>query len=618
VGEDGREGTAAARSQHVVVQGPPDARTMTAAMRAGVERSREGFDVAAPACLVLVPTPEQALIAAERARELLGAGGPRVVPVTAPTRARRVLGAGPVAVVTGTPADLLALRRASAIRLDAMRTLVLVGLDELLAEGASPALEALLADLPADASRVATVDRAGDATGAFLEAHLRKARRITTGAVLEAAPAVTPRYLLTTAAGRGDALRLVLDALDPPSLIVVADSAEGERAAQAALARLGVEVDGLAVVVTRDVPATHAALLVLWEPPASADAMAAAFATRPVDAVVLLRPDELPAFLRAVGGAAEAWVVPARRDGAEGRVAAVHDALRAALAVPPSASELALLAPLLEAHDPVELAAATLRLYERALRKSAEVARAATMQASVQAALQAAPRPVARPAGAPALTLVPSSGSARQRVFLAVGKRDGARVGDIVGAIANEAGIPGDRIGQVALYESHATVEMSGEDAMQAVDALARASLRGRRLNARLDERGFERGVERAHDRGSERPGRERSARGAGRGAGRDERPARGGPPAGARPRRPAFGRDEGAPPRGKAAAPRGGSRGPARGGAPRAGEERRAFGDRSPRERTESRGEWAERGERLQRSRRPAPKPRPSDRDDD
>jgi hypothetical protein len=76
-------------------------------MRPGIERSRRMQGVAAPACLVITPTVEQALSAAEQARLLLADDSLRVVPVTSATRARRVLAAGPVAIVTGTAADLL-------------------------------------------------------------------------------------------------------------------------------------------------------------------------------------------------------------------------------------------------------------------------------------------------------------------------------------------------------------------------------------------------------------------------------------------------------------------------------------------------------------------------------
>ena len=161
VGEQEREemSPGATRSQHVVLQGPADLRMMTAAMRPGIERSRRLHGVASPACLVITPTIEQALSAADQARLLLGDESLRVVPVTSVPRARRVLAAGPVAIVTGTAADLLALRTEAAINLQQLQVIVVFSLDEILGDKMADTLQALLGDSPDDMMRIATIDR---------------------------------------------------------------------------------------------------------------------------------------------------------------------------------------------------------------------------------------------------------------------------------------------------------------------------------------------------------------------------------------------------------------------------------------------------------------------------
>jgi ATP-dependent RNA helicase DeaD len=155
VGEDEREGptgaAGAVRSQHIVLQGAPDARMIAAAIRPGIERSREVGEPGAPGCLVVTPTVEQAYLAARQARNLLADEQLRVVPVSAVARARRIVGAAPVAVVAGTATDLLALRRDSALRLSGVHSVVIVGLDEVLAEEGLETLLSLLADAPAEA-----------------------------------------------------------------------------------------------------------------------------------------------------------------------------------------------------------------------------------------------------------------------------------------------------------------------------------------------------------------------------------------------------------------------------------------------------------------------------------
>jgi ATP-dependent RNA helicase DeaD len=325
------------------------------------------------------------------------------------------------------------------------------------------------------------------------------------------------------------------------------------------------------------------ALVVPGESPASHDALAEALAARPVDAVALLLADELAAFRRMTAGLAEAWTPAARKANAESRVQALRNALRSTLANSggTSASEMALLAPMLDSHDSLEIAAAALRLYEGARRDLVTARQRATTAGPVRTPLPAGHKP-----DAPVAT-------GKQRVFLAVGKRDGVRVGDIVGAVANEAGIPGERIGQVELFESHAIVELSAEDAAKVVQVLGSLSLRGRRLSARIDERSGDapRGGDRGGDRGGRGPRSERTF----------------GPPrrdAGDRPARPSFGGARGPRPDGGGAPARGGNDRP-----PRADDERRAFGDRPARERAEGREEWSERGARMQNASR---KPRP------
>jgi ATP-dependent RNA helicase DeaD len=602
VGEHEQEGappTGATRSQHVVLQGPPDARLLAAAMRAAVERSRGTQGVAAPACLVITPTPEQALVAAEQARRLLGDEGTRVVPVTAVPRARRVL-AAPVGVVTGTAEALLALRRQAALSLEGLRGVVVCGLDVLLAAGAEEPLVALLADGPDDVARTVTVEEETPAAAAFIAAQLRRPRRIAPPPAAEAPLPVVPHVALTSATGRAETLRLLLDEVDPPSVVVVAPSADGAADARGALARLGVAEDGRSVQVVARAEAPHVALLVLWEAPASAEALTEALATRPAQAVALLLPDELPAFRRLTHGAAVAWNPAPRRAAADVRATQLRRALRDTLAAAggASASEMALLAPLLETHDALELAAAALRLYEEA-RREAQVARAS--------APVLPPAPVAQDtAPAPADTRAAALHGADARVDAPRPPR------------REFSGPPAGRGGAQGGYQGGARGGGRG------TDRPARPGFRG----------GAERGA----------PGRG--------GGGRDGRPAR--PvardedPRGARPARPSFGaaggERGGRPPRpfgrgdderggrpsrpfgrgddergGRPSRPAfGGGAGGFKGRPPRASEERRAFGDRPPRERVEGRSEWQARGERLKHSKRPAPRRAPGAGTDD
>ena len=68
------------------------------------------------------------------------------------------------------------------------------------------------------------------------------------------------------------------------------------------------------------------------------------------------------------------------------------------------------------------------------------------------------------------------------RLFLQIGRQDGIRPGDIVGAIANEAGVPGNLIGAIDIMDRSAYVEVPEASAARVIEALSQAKLRGKRV----------------------------------------------------------------------------------------------------------------------------------------
>lgn len=69
------------------------------------------------------------------------------------------------------------------------------------------------------------------------------------------------------------------------------------------------------------------------------------------------------------------------------------------------------------------------------------------------------------------------------RLYLDVGRDDNVRPADIVGAIANEAGLPGRAVGVIDLYERFAFVEVPEQSAERVMQALKRTTIRGRRIS---------------------------------------------------------------------------------------------------------------------------------------
>ncbi|MBE3556336.1 MAG: DEAD/DEAH box helicase [Firmicutes bacterium] len=69
------------------------------------------------------------------------------------------------------------------------------------------------------------------------------------------------------------------------------------------------------------------------------------------------------------------------------------------------------------------------------------------------------------------------------RLFINVGRQDGIGPGDVVGAIANEAGIPGRLIGRIDLYDNFTFVEVPAEYESTVIDAMSTATIRGKEVN---------------------------------------------------------------------------------------------------------------------------------------
>jgi ATP-dependent RNA helicase DeaD len=71
-----------------------------------------------------------------------------------------------------------------------------------------------------------------------------------------------------------------------------------------------------------------------------------------------------------------------------------------------------------------------------------------------------------------------------QRLFIDMGREDGLRPADLVGAIAGEANIPGSSIGAIDMYDRFCFVEVPQAAAEQVLKALSSAMVRGRRVKA--------------------------------------------------------------------------------------------------------------------------------------
>ncbi len=72
------------------------------------------------------------------------------------------------------------------------------------------------------------------------------------------------------------------------------------------------------------------------------------------------------------------------------------------------------------------------------------------------------------------------------RLYLSVGREDGVRPGDIVGAIANEADIPGRSIGAIELYDGFSLVDVPSNQAQHILQALKKTTIRNHKVTASI------------------------------------------------------------------------------------------------------------------------------------
>jgi ATP-dependent RNA helicase DeaD len=418
-------------------------------------------------------------------------------------------------VLVGPTADLMSAVRGSAMKLESLEAVVVDGASAIVELGDWDAVDTLLDLAPRDAQRVVFSDALPGPVEDLVERRVKRALRYPAEAAIQEGPQA-PRegqvgYVLVGGREKVDVLARQLAALRGEGSAPVifcrtderaADLAEqlsirgflagaaGDPDADVVVASVGTSREelleeagevGLGQTISFDVPADPARLLARHRGDA--------------DAVVLLEPRELP-HLREVAGQANLGVrsVPLAAD--EGvtaqRLNAFRDELRRALREEDLAAQLLVLEPLLEEFSATEVAAAVTALLRS--RRPREGAAAATGQRTTAPA--APSRASAETGPAPATWA---------RLYVGVGSRDDIRPGDLVGALAGEAGIQGSKIGKIEIRDSFSIVEVQADLADQVIRAVNGTTIKGR--SARVDyDRGGERGA-RGPRRSDRRPG---------------------------------------------------------------------------------------------------------------
>jgi ATP-dependent RNA helicase DeaD len=444
------------------------------------------IDRASAALQALIVTAD-AETALAFSRAAMAAGDTRLLPATSEGRALRLLRTGGIPAIAGPATTLVALQRQSALKLDGIRVVVLAWADEIVAADQSAALETLLAEIPKDAARTLVTAAMSPAIEELAERYFRRAHRLSGAPVPEGLAPVVMSYVSVTETSRRAALRRVLDELDPPSVAIVARTDAGAGEARETLRELGYPTNDPNIAVVTGAANPDVSLIVLYEPPTSAEQLRSFVGAGSPRVVALARPRDV-ARLAALAGLAPT-PLPSREatDRAERAEHALRDELRAEMRRGRPDRQIVALEPLLDEFDGIEIAGAALRMMERARERAAVAAASAAASAPTQQA--------------PAFT----------RVFMTVGTRDNIGPGDLVGMIASEGGITSAQIGKIDIRENHSLVEIAAPVAEKVAAKISGSAVKGRRIVARLERNRDERA---ARDAGGGRGGRDERPRG--------------------------------------------------------------------------------------------------------
>ncbi len=427
----------AARGHNLVLVLPPSPTAATPALAGLLSRLGEGRPG-----LLLAPAgqlDEWGRIV----HQVSGESGLRVQVAHGTSRATRRLRGDAVDLLIATPETALALQRRSALRADGLAA-VLLAWPEGWEEEAS--VSPLMQDLPKEAQRIVLTsapERAAD----MVERYARRA--LTIGTVESEGGTSGPVRTVSVPWGRRVAgLSDLMELLDPTSLVVwTADRASHDAIAAATALR---EPEGR--VVTGDAP--KAQVIIAFDLPSAEQLRQLVGAGE----VVLLAPPGTERYVERIAAPRRPLRLPGALDAATTVAAARRAAIVRTLETGTPDRALLTLAPLFERHDPAAVAAALYELWT------------AAAGATVPAALPDIP--------------------ATARVYVGIGKKDGATVNDLVAVLTKDVRLERAKIGRVELRDAFSLVELPAQDAERVASALNGTTIRRRRITARVDRGG--------------------------------------------------------------------------------------------------------------------------------
>lgn len=455
----------------------------------------------APQALVLTPTRELAIQVAEAFHSYSKyLGRVRVLPIYGGQPIQKQLERlrSGVHVVVGTPGRVMDHLRRGTLDLAGLTMIVLDEGDEMLRMGFIEDVEWILSQAPTDlqialfsATMPAEIRRVADR-------YLENPETVESAHKTVTVPTIYQRYLTVAEPQKLDALAQLLETESSPgaaTLVFVRTKLRADEVAErlqargyAAEAMQGDMSQAQRESVIRRLRAGQLELVV------ATDVAARGLDVERIGMVVNYDiPNDLESYVHRVGrtgragrsGSAVLFVAP--REQRQLRSLEQYTGQRIERMMPPSQADIA--ARRIELFKEQILRVADeekLELYLNVVQELAEESGRDMAEIAAAAARLARgdkPLVVARDLE-PVVEAPPEEGMVR--LFMEVGRKNGLRPTDIVGAIANEAGIPGRSIGAIDIYDHYAFVEIPAEYKDQVLQAMQRTRIRNQRANLRV------------------------------------------------------------------------------------------------------------------------------------
>ena len=485
-----------------------------------IERWALGKEPSDPVILVLTPTRELCLQVSESFHSYGRDAGIIVTPIYGGQeygRQIRSLKRG-THVVVATPGRALDHINRGTLKLDAVKAVVLDEADEMLDLGFADELDAIFEALPEGVQTALFSATLPPRIAKIADEHLKNPVRIAI-AKEETPEGEAPRVpQIAYIVGRNyrtAALGRILDLEDPELAIIFARTRNEVDELTEALRVRGYSVEALHggldqptrdrvmrnarsgkidAIVATDVAArgiylenlTH---VINFGIPASYETYVHRIgrtgrAGRTGTAITILEPREhrhIRALERATRSKIEIRTVPSATDVQAKRLEVTRGAIAEILAQGGLERYNVIVEALCEEHDPIEVAAAAVRLaLESEGTNDDDMEIPAFGDRRDRRERSERPERPRRERGEPEEGMT--------RLFIGAGRMSGVRPGDIVGAIANEANVSSRQIGAIDISDRFTLAEVDSAVAQQVIDALQGVRFKGRPITVKLDQ----------------------------------------------------------------------------------------------------------------------------------